>query len=153
MRSHDHVRVPEPAGRRAVRADAAHLAREVEDPLRTSLVEQALRVVPARQVVVVPPWDDDVVALPLQPPDDLRPEEAATAGDKDSHARARSVVVSQSTRPIHRSRFAAYHLIVREMPSSHDIIGSQPASRFSFSYPTRSAITSLAPGRKRSGTE
>jgi len=56
-------------------------------------------------------------------------------------------VASQSTRPIQRSRFSAYHLIVSRTPSSHETFGSQPVSAVSFSWPTRSAITSLAPGR------
>src|SRR5207237_10167458 len=96
--------------------------------------------------------DEDVVTVALQPLDQVRSQEAPPAGDEDPHAGDRSAA-SQSTRPIQRSRFAAYHAIVRETPSSQGTVGSQPVSRFSFSYPTRSAITSLAPGRKRSGTE
>ena len=54
---------------------------------------------------------------------------------------------AQSTRPCQRSALAAYQAIVRRIPSSHVIFGCQPVSSCSFSNPTRSAITSLAPGR------
>ena len=40
---------------------------------------------------------------------------------------------SQSTRPIQRSRLAAYQAIVRAIPSSQLTLGSQPVSRLSFS--------------------
>ena len=40
---------------------------------------------------------------------------------------------SQSTRPIHLSRLAAYHAIVRATPSSHETLGAQPVSRCSLS--------------------
>jgi len=56
-------------------------------------------------------------------------------------------VGSQSTRPIQRSRFSAYQRIVCSTPSSHETFGIQPVSRVSLSWPTRRAITSLAPGR------
>ena len=59
----------------------------------------------------------------------------------------------QSTRPIQRSRFSAYQAIVCRIPSSHETLGSQPVSRVSFSWPTRRASTSLAPGRKRLSVE
>ena len=64
---------------------------------------------------------------------EVRSEKTTTAGDEDAgHVCTRSGV-SQSTRPIHRSRFSAYQRIVRSTPSSHDTFGSQPVSRFSFS--------------------
>ena len=53
----------------------------------------------------------------------------------------------QSTRPIHLCWFSAYQRIVCSTPSSHETFGIQPVSAVSFSWPTRSAITSLAPGR------
>ena len=85
-----------------------------------------------RQVVVGAARDEDVVTVVLQPLDEVRAEEAAAAGDDSSHTGAR-VGVSQSTRPIQRSRFSAYHAIVFATPSSHETRGSQPVSRFSFS--------------------
>ena len=71
--------------------------------------------------------------------------EGARADDQDGLSGL--PVESQSTRPIQRSRFSAYQRIVCRTPSSHETCGSQPVSRVSLSWPTRSAITSLAPGR------
>src|SRR5205823_13035565 len=84
--------------------------------------------------------------------DHVRAEEAAAAGDEDVHRAAVGAGWSQSTRPIHRPRFSAYHWIVFATPSSHEMCGSHPVSAVSFSCPTRSAITSLEPGRKRPAT-
>ena len=67
--------------------------------------------------------------------------------------RDRAPAVSQSTRPSQRSRCSAYQRIVCRTPSSHETSGCQPVSRVSFSCPTRSAMTSLAPGRKRAGVD
>ena len=64
---------------------------------------------------------------------EVRAEESTAAGDQDPHLAGSRSGVSQSTRPIQRSRLAAYQPIVREMPSSHETFGSQPVSRLSFS--------------------
>ena len=146
MRAHDQVRVPEAPRLRAVGADAADLAGDVEDELRRRVLEEAFGVLPARQVVVGASCGEDVPPVPFEAFDEMRAEKAAGARDQGLHAGVR-VGVSQSTRPIQRARLSAYHAIVRAIPSSHETRGSQPVSRFSFSYPTRRAITSLAPGR------
>ncbi len=149
VRAHHQVREPVAAGVRAVGADAADLGREVEDELRPDLVEQPRCLRHVGEVELEAPGNGDLVALRLEPLHEVRAEEAAAARDEDP-AHGVSVgapVGSQSTRPIQRSRFSAYQRIVRSTPSSHDTFGSQPVSRVSFSCPTRSAITSLAPGR------
>ena len=136
MRPHHQVRVPEAAGVRAVRADAADLGREVEDELGVGVAEHALGVLAACQVVVDLACGDDVVAVALEPLDEVRAEEPAAAGDQDpAHLTGAlcCALASQSTRPIHLSRFAAYQAIVRATPSSHETSGSQPVSRASFS--------------------
>ena len=105
----------------------------MEDELRTGLLEQARRLVVPRQVVLAAARDDDVVPVALEPLDQMRAEEARPARHEDSrHAWARSGV-SQSTRPSQLSRFSAYQRMVRATPSSHEIFGSQPVSRLSFS--------------------
>jgi hypothetical protein len=104
----------------------------VVDDFGLRVGEQPLRVVGEREVVVRAPRDEDIVAVVVQPLDEMGAEEAAAAGDGRSHTGARAGV-SQSTRPSQRSRFSAYHAIVFAMPSSHDTRGCQPVSRFSFS--------------------
>ena len=104
----------------------------MEDAGRLRVLEQPLSVLPARQVVVASPSDEHVVSVALEALDEVRAEEAAPAGDEDPHAGERSAA-SQSTRPIQRSRLAAYHAIVHATPCSHDTVGCQPVSRFSFS--------------------
>src|SRR5204862_6959747 len=88
----------------------------------------------------------------LGPWDAGRAEKAAPAGDEHLHPASsdsdeRSDATnppreklgalfsdeSQSTRPIQRSRLAAYHAIVRATPSSQVTLGDQPVSRLSFS--------------------
>src|SRR5207247_2623780 len=131
-RSHDLVREPETARVAHVRPDAADLGGEMEDARRLRVAEEPFAVLPAREVVVAPPRDEDIVPFPLEPLDEVRAEEPAAARDEDPHAGERSAV-SQSTRPIQRSRFVAYHAIVCATPSSQDTVGFQPVSRFSFS--------------------
>ena len=135
VRSHHEVRVPVAAGVRAVGADPADLGGQVEDELRLGVGEEPLRLVETRQVVVGAASDEGLDRVLAEPVDEVRPEEASTAGDEDVH-RVGSVAFpsgSQSTRPIQRSRLAAYHSIVRATPSSQETCGSQPVSRFSFS--------------------
>ena len=132
VRSHHQVRVPEAARVEPVRADAAHLARKVEHPLGLCVAEEPLCLVPVRQVDLGATRDDDVVTVGLEARDEMRAEKAPAARHERLHAGAR-VCVCQSTRPIQRGRFSAYHAIVRATPSSHDTFGSQPVSRFSFS--------------------
>ena len=133
VHAHLQVRVPVAAGVRAVRADAAHLRREVERDLGPRVVEEARGVVGPRQVVVAAPRGDDLVTVALEPLDEMRAEEAAPACDERPHRAAAGVEVSQSTRPIQRARFSAYQAIVFATPSSHETSGSQPVSRCSFS--------------------
>ena len=76
------VRVPVAAGVGAVRADAADLGGEVEDELGASVFEEPRAVVHRRQVVVATPGGEDVVAVALEPLDEVRAEEAAAAGDE-----------------------------------------------------------------------
>src|SRR5207302_9750814 len=131
----------------------AGLGGEVEDALGVGVAEHALGVLDAGQIVLGAARGDDVVTVALEPLDEVRPEEPAPAGDQDpAHLTGAlcCALASQSTRPIHLSRFAAYQAIVLAMPSSQETSGSQPVSRPSFSYPTRSAITSVTPGRRRS---
>ena len=128
------VRVPVAAGIGAVRADAADLGGEVEDELGPRVGEQPRRVVHRGQVVVARRGREDLVPVGLEPLDEVRAEEAAAAGDEDAlHVWRGAPVVSQSTRPIQRSRFSAYQAIVRRTPSSHETFGSQPVSPCSFS--------------------
>ena len=135
--AHHQVRVPVATGVREVRADPADLRGEVEDALRIGLLEHALGVLRARQVVARLPCGKDVVTLGLESLDEMRAEEPAAAGDEDPHRSCAATVglpvLSQSTRPIQRSRFSAYHAIVLAIPSSHDMSGSQPVSSLSFS--------------------
>ena len=149
VRTHHQVRVPVAAGVGAVRADAADLGGEVEDELGLGIEEQPLDVVVAREVVVGPAGDEHLLAFGFEPLDEMRAKKASAAGDQDLHAAGKvdSTGAVQSTRPSHRSRFSAYQAIVRAIPSSHVTFGCHPVSRCSFSNPTRSAITSLAPGR------
>ena len=63
VRAHHQVGVPVPAGVRAVRADPADLCREVEHELRVGVVEQALRVLHRREVVVTAASDRHLVAF------------------------------------------------------------------------------------------
>ena len=129
MSAHDQVRVPEAAGTRPIRADSAHLAGEVEDELRLRVGEQALRVGLPGQVVVAPPRDEGLRSSVAQPFDEVRAEEPAASGDAHVHVASTALGVSQSTRPIQRSRVAAYQAIVFATPSSHDTSGSHPVSR------------------------
>ena len=140
VRAHEQVRVPVAARVGAVRADAAHLGREVEHHVRLALRERARHVVGAGQVEPGPRGHERLDAARGQPLDQVRADEPGPAGDEDAGARLErhrvvtgSVVGSQSTRPTHLSRLAAYQAIVRAMPSSHDTRGSQPVSRLSFS--------------------
>jgi hypothetical protein len=135
VRAHHQVRVPVAAWVRAVRADAADLRREVQYELGLRVVEEALGVLPAREVVVTAARDDRLDPLGLESLDDVGSQEPAAAGDQRPHPvlTVGAVYGSQSTRPIQRSRLFAYHWIVLRMPSSHETCGSQPVSRFSFS--------------------
>ena len=148
--AHHQVRVPVAPGVGPVGADAADLGREVEHDLRLGLVEQPGRVGHVGEVDLDAPRDGDVVAVGLEALDEVRAEEPATACDENPAHDVGAIgapVESQSTRPIQRSRFSAYQRIVCRTPSSHETCGIQPVSRVSLSWPTRSAITSLAPGR------
>ena len=135
VRAHHQVRVPVAAGVLAVRADAADLGGEVEDELRPRVGEQPLRVVVARQVVVAPPGDEDVVPVALEPLDEMRAEEPAAAGDEDvvSCLRVRARGAASRRGRASARGCAAYHWIVRRTPSSHETFGSQPVSRCSLS--------------------
>ena len=134
--------MPEPARRGAVRADAAGERGEVVDDLGLGVVEEASRGLLVREVVVGAAGDNHLVAVALQTLDEVRAEEAGAAGDERFHP-----PVLQSTRPIQLARLAAYQRIVCRTPSSHETSGCQPVSALSFSWPTLSASTSLAPGR------
>ena len=127
---HLEVREPVPAGVRAVRADPAHFGGEVEDELGLRIVEQPGGVALVRQVVVGAAGDEGIVAARAEAVDEVRAEESAAPGDQDP---CHCDELSQSTRPIHRSRFSAYQRIVCRTPSSQLTFGSQPVSRFSFS--------------------
>ena len=85
VRAHHQVRVPVAARVRPVRADPAHLGREVEDELRPRVLEEACRGCPSSQVVVPPPRGEDLVPVGLEPLDEPRAEEAAAAGDESPH--------------------------------------------------------------------
>ena len=132
VRAHHQVGVPEASGIHAVRTDAADFAGQVVHALGLGVAKESLGVFPLRQVVVGPARYEDVVAVCLEPLDEVRAEKAASPRHEGLHAGAR-VCVSQSTRPIQRGRFSAYHAIVRATPSSHETCGSQPVSRLSFS--------------------
>src|SRR5262249_59717475 len=106
------VRVPEAAWGRAVRADAAGEGGEVEDELWLRVAEEACRVLLAREVVVGAARHDDLVAVTLQPLDEVRAEEPAAACDERRHSTGEGVATAQSTRPIQRARLAAYPAIV-----------------------------------------
>ena len=82
VRAHDEVRVPVPAGIRAVRADAADLGGEMEDELGTGVVEEPGRGLHRGQVVVPAPGCEDVVAVAFEPFHEVRAEEAAATGDE-----------------------------------------------------------------------
>ena len=84
--AHHQVGVPVPAGVRAVRADPADLRREVEHELRIGVVEQPLRVLHRREVVVTAASDRHLVALLAEELREPRAEKAAAACDE---ARAR----------------------------------------------------------------
>ena len=86
VRAHHEVGVPVAAGVRAVRADAADLGCEVEDELRPGVGEEPLGVGLTRQVVVAAPGDERLDPVRLQPLDEMRAEEAASAGDEHAHA-------------------------------------------------------------------
>ena len=90
------------------------------------VVEHPFGVVPARDVVVGLPRGENGVTVRREPLDQVGPEKAPATGDEDPHegpgALAATVgfpVLSQSTRPIQRSLFAAYHAIVLAIPSFH----------------------------------
>ena len=156
VRAHREVREPVAAGIRAVRADAADLGGEVEHELGFGVAEQPRGVVHRREVVVGAARDDDLVAVGLEPLDEVRAEEAAAAGDEDlAHGVLSGVPVDE---PVDAADPAlavlgvpADRLRGRLPPTTR--CGSQPVSAVSFSWPTRSAITSLAPGRYRDAVE
>src|SRR5207237_545998 len=80
--------------------------------------EESLRLVGDREVVVLPTRDEGLVPRLSQPLDEAATEKTPAAGDEDVH-RAGSAALptgSQSTRPIQRSRLAAYPSIVRATP-------------------------------------
>src|SRR5581483_692551 len=66
VQPHREVRVPVPAGVRAVRADPANLCREMEDDLGRGVREEPTRIGLLRQVVVPPPRDERVLTLLAQ---------------------------------------------------------------------------------------
>ena len=82
VRAHDEVRVPVAPGVRPVRADAADLGREVEDELRPRVGEEPRGGLHRRQVVVAASRGEDLVAVALEPLDEVGAEEAAAAGDE-----------------------------------------------------------------------
>src|SRR5262249_50630831 len=146
---HEQVLVPEPPRLGAVGTDPACEGRQVEDELGARVLEEPHDVVLPAEVVPGAPRHGDLVTTALELLDHVRAEEAGSA--RDEHPRHRvtwgAPVGSQSTRPIQRSRLSAYQRIVCRTPSSQLTLGSQPVSSVSLSCPTRSAITSLAPGR------
>ena len=75
MRAHHQVRVPVPAGVRAVRADAADLRGEMDDELGLRVREEALDVAGARQVVVAAAGDERLEAVVAHALDEVRAEE------------------------------------------------------------------------------
>ncbi len=71
------------------------------------------------EVVVAPARHERLEPAGLETLDDIGAEEAPASGHERPHRVACGVPVgSQSTRPIQRSRFSAYHAIVRATPSS-----------------------------------
>src|SRR6476469_7389893 len=95
---------------------------------------QALGVFPAREVVLLPPRNEDVVAGRFEACHQVRPEKStASRYERAAHFDSARARVIQSTRPTHRSRFSAYQRIVRRTPSSHETFGTQPVSSLSFS--------------------
>ena len=123
-------------GVREVRADSADPGREVEHA--PGLDSPNMRSVSSARVVVARlAWQRRRRDPGFESIDEMRAEEPAAAGDENPHRSCAATVglpvLSQSTRPIQRSRFSAYQAIVWAIPSSHDMSGSQPVSSFSFS--------------------
>ena len=149
--AHHSVLVEEAAGVCPVGADPPDDGRQVHHDVGTRVGERPVDRGGVAQVVVRAPGHEDLGGAGVgELGDDATAEEPGAAGHH--HARP-GQLHRQSTRPIHRSRLAAYHSMVSAMPSSQDHRGFHPVSPWSFSYPTRSARTSLEPGRIRSGTE
>src|SRR5439155_25650770 len=69
--------------------DAADLGSQVEDELWRGILEEPGCVGLACQVVVPTAGDERLDALTAQPLDEMRAEEAAAAGDEDTHAAKR----------------------------------------------------------------
>ena len=97
------------------------------DDLRLRVAEETRGRLLLRQVVVRAARHDHLVALALEPLDEMRSEEPGAARDERLH------FLPQSTRPIQPARFAAYQRIVCRTPSSHETSGFQPVSALSFS--------------------
>ena len=106
------VREPEAAGLGAVGADPPCHGCQVEDDLRLAVAEQPGRVVLVREVVVDTARDGHIVSRRLESLDEMRAEEPAAAGDERPHSTGAGDGAAQSTRPVHLSRFSAYHAIV-----------------------------------------
>ena len=85
VRAHREVREPVAAGIRAVGADSPDLGGEVEHELGIRIAEHPGGVVHRGEVVVGAACDDDVVAVGLEPLDEVRPEESSAAGDQRAH--------------------------------------------------------------------
>jgi hypothetical protein len=111
-----------------VAAEGGAVAQVVEADEVDALVEGRPRVQQPRQ-------QDDVCGDEPREGGELGRDAALGPAPAGDHARALPAVffVSQSTRPSQRSRLAAYHAIVRLIPSSHETRGCQPVSACSLS--------------------
>ena len=107
----------------------------MEDQLGPGLGEEPLRRVRIGEVVLGAPGDDRLEPALAQALDEVRPEEPGAPGDERPHGARRidGSAAAQSTRPIQRSRLAAYQAIVRATPSSQETRGAQPVSAWSLS--------------------
>ena len=132
--AHGQVGVPVAPRVGPVGPDAADLGCEVVDDLGACAGEQPLDVIGHRQVVVLAPRHEHLVPVRFEFRDEVRAEEACPASDDRPHRIGTVPPVGiQSTRPIQRSRWAAYQSMQRVTPSSHETSGSQPVSAWSFS--------------------
>ena len=107
----------------------------MKDELGPDIAEEAFDLSRVGEVAFLARWRERLLTLLVKPGDDMRAQEAVAARHENPHrtATGRRCESSQSTRPIQRSRFAAYQAIVWRMPSSHDTRGIHPVSRFSLS--------------------
>ena len=142
--AHEEIRIPIAPRIGLVRSDPAHFCGQVKCKLRASVAPEPLGVLRAREVVVASPRDHGIEAFGPQPLGEMGSEKSAPARYERPHGAgrvARSTPSGQSTRPIQREWLAAYHAIVRAIPSSHDTLGRSPfparASRTRRAVPSR----------------